>query len=396
VRGFVERNPMLLLVAAGIGIRIALAFAFFGSGDLSVMEFFGRGFEQDPLDVYGINEGRSFLIWPYPPAYFAWVVVALELADFSGLPYHGIVQLLPIAADVGIAVAVHVYLGWRGAGERLRLAGAALVMLGPCFIAISGYHGQIDSVAILPAVLALMVWERRPHSTRGVESGVLIGVGAAIKWSPLLVALALAPSARSAREAVRLFLAAVAVPVAFLLPFFIAEPDAVAELRSYSGFAGLGGLNLVLDPGLASEWMTGNVESQQLDGISLFLTDNAGLLVGIALIALAAFMLRHRPAPIEAAVLVWLTVYTFLPNFFLHYLVWGLPFFIMAGYLKETAILQLVLIPAILIVYLIPWPSDQIAIIYVPIMIGVWAFFAAALVTLLSRTVKGFKAATYP
>jgi hypothetical protein len=389
------RDLVLAVFGVGIVTRLVLAFAFFGDVDVGSQLLVDEALDRDLLDVYATVNAAGYL-WPYPPVYFLWLELASGISAVTGLAFHGVVQLLPIAADAGIAAMIYIYLGWRGAGERGRLAGAALVMLGPCFIAISGYHGQIDSVAILPAVLALMVWERRAHSIRGVESGVLIGLGAAIKWSPLLVALALAPSARSTREAVRLFLAAVAVPVAFLLPFFISEPDAVAELRSYSGFAGLGGLNLVLDPGLASEWMTGNVESQQLDGISLFLTDNAGLLVGIALIALAAFMLRHRPAPIEAAVLVWLTVYTFLPNFFLHYLVWGLPFFIMAGYLKETAILQLVLIPAILIVYLIPWPSDQIAIIYVPIMIGVWAFFAAALVTLLSRTVKGFKAATYP
>jgi hypothetical protein len=50
-------------------------------------------------------------------------------------------------------------------------------MLGPSFIDISGYHGQIDSVAILPAVLALMVWERRPQPTRSVRAGLLIGLG---------------------------------------------------------------------------------------------------------------------------------------------------------------------------------------------------------------------------
>jgi hypothetical protein len=391
VRGFVERNPLLLLVVAGIGIRIALAFAFFGSGDLSVMEFFGRGFEQDALDVYGINEGRNFLIWPYPPAYFAWVVVALELADFSGLPYHGIVQLLPIAADVGVAVAVHVYLGWRGAGERLRLAGAALVMLGPCFIAISGYHGQIDSVAILPAVLALMVWERTRARGRALEAGLLIGLGAAIKTVPLLVVAPLLGSVRSLRESAVLIGAAAGVPLLMLLPFFIAEPDGVRAAAEYQGLQARGGLGLVVDPALAVDRL-GSLErfgEGTPNGLNTWLDTNAVVIIALVLVGYTLFVVRYRPSPIDAVVMLWLTVYVFSPNFLLQYLIWGLPFFIMAGYLREVAVLQLALVPALVITYLIPFENPTpAAIVYLPSMILLWGFWAVALVTLAARVVR--------
>ena len=49
----------------------------------------------------------------------------------------------------------------------------------------------------------------------------------------------------------------------------------------------------------------------------------------------------------------------FSPDFFLTYLVWGLPFFIMAGYLLEVAILQAFLVIPTVAYYLSLWPSRR-------------------------------------
>jgi uncharacterized membrane protein len=157
-----------------------------------------------------------------PPGYLAWLWVAAGLAEITDLPLHGVVQLAPIAADVGIAVAVHAYLEWRGAGERPRLAGAGLVMLGPVFVAISGYHGQFDAVAVLPAVLAVIVWERGLARSRALRTGLLLGVGTVIKTVPALLAVALVPLGSGRREAVQLVATTVAVPLIVVSPFLIA------------------------------------------------------------------------------------------------------------------------------------------------------------------------------
>src|SRR5207302_10782054 len=105
-----------------------------------------------------------------------------------------------IAADAAIAWLVQAGLGRAGASDRTRLSACALVALGPAFALISGMHGQIDSVAILPAVLALVVWERG-GSRRALAAGLLIGRAASIKTAPGLMVLALLPSVRSRREA---------------------------------------------------------------------------------------------------------------------------------------------------------------------------------------------------
>jgi hypothetical protein len=384
----IRSHPLWSIVAAGLLIRFVLAFAFQGGGDIHVMRIFGNAFDRDPLHVYGLNGHRKIALWPYPPGYFPWIEVASWLTDLTGVRFHRTVQLLPILADAAIAVAIYVYLGWRGAGERLRLAGAAVVMLGPAFIAISGYHGQLDSVAILPAVLALMAWERRPPSRRALEAGLLIGLGAAIKTVPLLVALPLLASARSWREGVRLVVPAAAVPLLIVIPFYIAEPAGVRAVAEYSGLPGRGGLSLVTDPGLGVDRLSGLILAGP-SGLSLWLDHNAGLVTALGLGALAAFLVRYRPSPIDGAVLLWLGIYAFSPNFLIQYLIWGLPFFIMAGYLWESAILQVLLIPALVITYLIPFSNpDLAAAIYLPSLIGLWAFWVVALATLARRIAK--------
>jgi hypothetical protein len=391
--GLVRRHPLWTLVAVGVAVRLVVGFAFVGNSDLVNFAYVDSALDRDPLSVYhAVNPeiGSSmFFRWAYPSLYFAGLEAASGLSDLTGVPFHDTAKLLPILADAGIGGAIYAYLGLRGASQRLRLAGAALVMLGPCFIAISAYHGQFDQVAILPAVLALIAWERRPQIGRAVTSGLLIGVGATLKTVPLLLVLPFLASSRSRGEGVRLVALAVAVPLLLLVPFVIADPTGVLDLRHYRGLPGLGGLSLVTDPANGSAWITDSALSHHRAGIGLFVSENAGPITLASLFALAVFLFRYRPAPIDGAVLLWLTLYSFSPNFFMQYLVWGLPFFIMAGYLLEVAILQLLLIPDLLITYLIPFSdSFPAAAIYVPTMICLWAFWVAALITLGRRVVR--------
>lgn len=388
----VRRHPLWIIsgvAVAGIAIRLILAFGWFGSGDIFTFVVVGTRTEVDPLHTYGGN--IDGVVWAYPPGYLIWLVGAVKLVDL-GLPFHGGVQLLPIVADLAIAFAVYVYLGWRGASESSRVAGFALVMLGPAFIAISGYHGQVDPVAILPGVVALMIWERRPARRRAVESGLLIGVGAVLKTVPMLLVLPLLASARSMKEGVKLVSAAVAVAVLTCLPFLLAEPAGFREgPLTYAGVWGRGGLSLVTDPAFAAE--------RRLDFAATFagpndvaqwISEASGPITLIVLLALAAFLFHYRPAPIDSVVLLWLAVFVFSPNFLLQYLVWALPFFIMAGYLRETAVLQVAVIPVLLITYLSPAVYERPgAIAYVVMMICLWAFWAVALVTVVRRVIRG-------
>ena len=385
----VRRHPLWFIGALGLAVRLFLAFHWFGNGDVLTFLLLGAETEQHPLHVYATNVHGVF--WPYPPGYLLWLVGALKLSRFTGLEFQGLVQVLPIAADLAIAIAVHAHLGWRGASERSRLAGFALVMLGPAFIAISGYHGQIDPVAILPGVLAVMLWERRPDAGRAVGAGLLIGAGAVVKTVPILLLLPLAMTARSVREAARLVGAAAVLVAVVCLPFLLAEPAGFRKGMAYTGVPGRGGLSLIADPGFAADRrLSARLATVGTpNDVADWLSRAGGPITLVVLIALAAFLWRYRPALIDGVVLLWLCVFVFSPNFLLQYLVWALPFFIMAGYLRTTALLQVAVIPVLLITYLSPSVYERPgAVAYVVMMIGLWIFWAVAFATVAGRIVE--------
>jgi hypothetical protein len=379
-------KSLWIIIAAGLAIRLVLAFAFDGTNHTPIEAAVAGNVRS--WDWRGAYESGVFS-WVYPPLFLPWLAAASWLSDVSGLTFHGLANLGPILADLGLALAVYVYLGRRGAGERGRLIGAALVMLGPSFIAVSGYQGQIDSVAILPAVLGLMVWEHRATARRGIDSGLLVGIGASVKTVPLLLVPALLGSARSWREGAKLAVAAITVPTLTLVPLWLAGVD-LHQVIEYAGVRGWGGLSLVVDPGVGWHWMSVLGTPSPPHGIALALKDGARWITLLALTVYAGFVARYRPAAIDAAVLLWLTVYVFSPNFFLNYLVWGLPFFIMAGYLTEVAVLQLVLIAPTVAYYVrisppSPPATTTLALGYVPFMIALWVFWVVATFTLARR-----------
>ena len=205
--------------------------------------------------------------------------------------------------------------------------------------------------------------ECRPTSSRAWEAGLLIGLGAAVKTVPLLMVLALLPYARSWREGAKLVATAMVTVGLALGPLWLAGID-LHRVTGYAGVPAWGSLSLVLDPGLAWHNVTVRPFVGSLSGLGGDLQSVARWITLGALVVYAGFILRYRPALIDAAVLLWLAIFTFSPDFFLTYLVWVLPFFIMAGYLLEVAILQAFLVIPTVAYYLVcgrrvirPWES---------------------------------------
>jgi len=363
------------LVAAGTAGRVPMAFATYGvQYDIDSARIVADALRTPGLGPY--DTGR----WPYPPGSFPLIWGADALARATGLPFHAVVQLPAIAADAAIAVIVCWFLLGRGAGERAALTGAALVALGPSFAVISGYHGQIDSVAILPAVAGAVVWSGGARH-RAPLAGALIGLGAAIKTVPLFTAFALLGSARGRREAGVLLIAAVAVPLAAVLPWLVLDPPGtVSALTANHGVPGFAGVSALLQPGLTRYWSGLDSAAPAVTPAVLALTDVQNLLVGIAVIAVAALTVRRRTEPLEALVAMWLTVLAVNPNFAYQYVVWALPFLLLAGRLRETAAIQALLLPPAVLLYShadkggwVYWAFAEIA------WLGILVLWAAAL-----------------
>jgi hypothetical protein len=378
------RRALWLMIGAGLAARlIVAAVTNANTDDLHSFDFVRTALREDPLHTY---EDVPPLRWPYPPGYFPFVAFCAGIDSALGIDFRHLLRLGPVAADVGIAMLVQHLLGTRGASERTRLAGAGLVLFGPVFLGVSAYQGQLDPVAILPALAALALWQR-DGDRRALHAGLLIGLGGSMKTIPLLMVLALAPSARSLRELVTLGTAAAAVPLAMLAPFLAVDAGSVIDHLRYSGFPGLGGLSLVATPQYPLFWQADHLPPTGEQ--TRFLLDYDIHITIAGVLAAAVVLALLRPDPLGAAAIVWLTVWVFGVNFFVQYLVWGLPFLLARGQLREAAAIQALAGPAVLLLYLERSEEWLLWSVYTIPMIALWVLLAV----LLARAVRGYAAA---
>jgi hypothetical protein len=380
------RQLLWTLLAVGTAVRLLVMALTSGQPyDMGSFQIVHAALHDHGLDTYSVvNTGGQFH-WPYPPAFFPWILVAGHFAGTVALSFADIVRLPSIFADAAIAWLVQDFLGRRGATERRRLVAAGLVALGPSFIIISGYHGHIDSLAILPAVGALWLWEHGDIGRRALLAGLLIGFGAALKTVPGLMVIALLPTVRSWREAGTLIGAAVAVPLATLVPFFLSDPAGVRHLADYGGVPGAGGLTLLVQPDLARALLA---KPPPFSGATQTLLDHQGLVNAVVLGAVAVLVFVRRVSATRAAVLVWLAVWAFGTGFLFQYLVWGLPFLLLDDHLVAAGALQIVALFAALLFYLAPWHSEAIVVVYVALMLALWVAWVGGLVGLGRRTMR--------
>jgi hypothetical protein len=385
------RLLLWFLIGVGVVCRILLAFTTEGQPyDLQSYALVNSSLHHDAFGVYHQLDNFStppFGRWPYPPGFFIFIVPLAKVASVTGLVFTSVIRVPSIIADAAIAWLVQDFLGRRGFNEFSRLLAVGLVALGPSFIAISGFHGQLDSVAILPAVGAVALWTRTDAAWRPYAAGALIGTGAAMKTVPILMLLALAPSARSWREAVKLAIPAIGIPLAAFAPWVILDGPGKELVWRYRGGPGLGGLSLLSDPSLPLYPFAG----EHVHGAALtkVLYDQARWITGAALFAVAAVVFRYRASPVDAAVLLWLAVWAFGVSFFLQYMVWGLPFLLMAGYLRHVLILQAALLPPTIVTYATGNHAWDVWAFYTVPMILIWVAFVAAAALIAGRIASG-------
>jgi hypothetical protein len=132
------------------------------------------------------------------------------------------------------------------------------------------------------------------------------------------------------------------------LPFFVVAPRATAAAFRHTGIPGFGGLSLMLQPSLAGWWRGSGAAPNFL---SRALDVGQGLVATAIVLALTLFLFYVRPTPVEGCVVVWLAVYALAPNFAPWYLVWGLPFFVMARRIKLVVVLEAFLLIPLIILY---------------------------------------------
>ncbi len=70
--------------------------------------------------------------------------------------------------------------------------------------------------------------------------------------------------------------------------------------------------------------------------------------------------------------MIWLAVWAFGTGFFFQYLVWGLPFLLLARHLRAAALLQVVTAVAGILFYAGPWSDRGLVVVFVVLMLAAW------------------------
>lgn len=376
-----KRRPAVLALALSGLVQLALAFGTYGGGaDMDNFAATGRAVAEHGFDAYG-DGGANF---PYFPGFHPWLYVSHVLAEATPLPFHGVLQLPLIAAVLGLAWMVHGALLEAGRPRREAELGLGAVAFGPLFLQVAGWHGQLDPLAFLPALAGVLVW-RRGGAGRWWKAGLLLGAGAAVKTVPLLLLLALVPTARGAGEWLRTAVTAAAVPLALLIPYVVADPEGVRTIFEYAGIPGAGGLSLLVQPELAKPWVWHlPLEAVPLHAPSARLQDLATPILGLALLAATALAWRRRLPAAEAGILVLLVTYAVSANLFAYYLLWVVPFLLVTGRLRIALAVQVVAVGLQGLIHLGPH-LHALVWVYVAVMAAVTVAAAAGAGAVLRR-----------
>jgi hypothetical protein len=388
-RAFYLRFGALALL--GVGLRAWLLARYPGDPfDLNSALLMRKGVLHHGLHAYSYANPTARLHYPYPPGWLPVILAGVSIAHAVGASVGDLLRAPLIVVDVALAWVVQAILAWTGRSDNERLAGAALILLGPPIFATTILQGQLDTVSALAILGAVAAWLRVDPRRRWLAAGVLIGTGATVKTTPIFAVLALLPTAVSRRERLKLAVVAVAIPVASLLPFAIADPGAMRRLAGYHGAPGAGGLSLLVQPRLALDWLSAPVVA--ISGANHAL-DHAATWLAVAAVAIvAATSWRARLDPLTAGVLVYAALLLGGVDFFLQYIVWLLPLIVAWGRLRIAAAITAIWTVPLLFRYANTlhwhtgtWSRATVLGVYVPVMDALYVTTLIATVWLALR-----------
>lgn len=175
-------------VLAGLGVLLLL------SGGLHVALLLTTTGASEDMDAYrlqayavthGINIYGFTWRYPYPPLWI-WLVGGIWEVSRHSLPFVIAVRLPATLCDLGIT-ALLFWHQFRSHGWRLRaLAVPAIWALNPIATVIAAGHGQFDAVPVFFMVLAVLLMGR-PEGRARVWAAMALGIGIALKGYPVIL-----------------------------------------------------------------------------------------------------------------------------------------------------------------------------------------------------------------
>ena len=272
-------------------------------------------------EVYVAVVGRH----PYLPFQMYIMGGMAALANATGLPYVVAIKLPAVLADVALtglicrAVVEDGAVGVRGRDWAAYLA--LLYALNPVSLLVSSYHGQFEAITLLLLAAGLWLYERR----RVGASGAAVGLAVLNKTWPVLflpVILIRLQSWRSRFGYAALALGIPALAVAAYLLAYDADPmPMLGRALTHRGNPGYWGPSAVLVPAAALR------PALQPLADALVAWRNWLLLTAVLL----TLWWTQRQSARDAWLTLLLSVFAVTVGFGIQWLVWLVPFALLAG-----------------------------------------------------------------
>jgi|GEM_PF-2113580 len=167
------RDRMLVIFASSIP-KLFFGYVFFGSVD-------SYNLSQLPMSVFL----KNIPYMPYFPVIPALLWVSGVINIFSPLPLTFCIKFIPIMSDVFLGLLIYEFL--RKSSPRIALKGSMLYALSPICLIINSFHGQYDSVFLFVLAYSFYVRERYQETAfKYFSFGSLFTLSFMIKPVPLM------------------------------------------------------------------------------------------------------------------------------------------------------------------------------------------------------------------
>jgi Gpi18-like mannosyltransferase len=330
---------VLIVIVIALALRLILAITTYGTEDVAswnaVGEAIARG--ENPYRV------THFLRWPP-----LWMIIILAVKSLSvSLPatFTTLIKLPPILADVAIAVVIYYYFAYRRHNLTRARRLALLYAFNPVSILIVAGHGQFDSIPTLFLLLSAYFAVAEASDIDLVIAAIFFGLAVFAKgWALFLLPLFIARLPGFKLKAIGLALALFPYVLSVGTLYALTPKDVLYKVLVYASLPGWWGLTSF------ASVIPGSLSTAMSD-----LYNRAGSVVLLlAECVLGVYYARRsvvKPIDFTTATLAGLLVfYVLTPGYGTQYLLWVVPFVIIAADTDRWGYVYLALISVELLI----------------------------------------------
>lgn len=310
-------KKLLWILLAGLLIRLAVAFYFYGTQDVCAWEIFSR-FWQEGKSPYGCMTPYGW--YGYTPIWFWIISIMRHLSQSLNIPLVFAIKLPLILTDVFI------FLVLIAACRKMKASGAKTAMvsgsffLNPVSIMVPAYHGQFGNIAILFLLLAWYIYTFYTDA-KYVLIAVYFGISVAVKhFTSMLMPIFTLSFGKISKQIVFILIIVLIFAIT-IMPYLVHEKQQILyDIFKQNPQAGHWGWSGVLYHSMLYLFKFNIMEQGWFGYLYYF---NLFLYLGIIM---ASFPLIKKYDLTDSIVIVFLIFYCFSTEMSQQYSVWIIPF----------------------------------------------------------------------